>query len=30
MTKTDPGAELSGLLQRCIDTKDTKDTETRT
>jgi indole-3-glycerol phosphate synthase len=30
LTKTDPGAELSGVLQRCLDTKDTKDTETRT
>ena len=30
MTKTDPGAELSAVLQRCIDTNDTTDTETRT
>ena len=30
MTKTDPGAELSNLLQSCVDTEDTKDTKART
>ena len=30
MAAEDPGAELRGLLERCITTKDTKDTEVKT
>lgn len=30
MTAPDPGAELTGLLQGCVDTKDTQDTKVRT
>jgi indole-3-glycerol phosphate synthase len=30
MAAEDPGAELRGLLDRCVNTKDTKDTKVKT